>query len=135
MVSANRKDQLLKDLQTHGEFEWVVAARNALRDCTMQYAGQSASKPVTAARELTEIFRRRLASCQERGVNVLGIDVLITALQTLSGWTEITVDPFLSPNYAVTAFYHPDGKLLACVTVERNPGDPGAKNLAFAMGD
>ena len=135
MVSVNRMELLLQDLQDRGESEWVFAARDALSVPGMQYVGQSASNPVTAAGELTEIFQRRLAHCRKSGIRVLGIDALLTALRTVSGSTEITVEPFLSPTHAVTAFYHSDGKLIACVTVERSPDIPGAKNLGFAMGD
>jgi hypothetical protein len=99
----------------------------------MEYVGGSFRNPGTAAIELLGIYQRRLAHCLERGVRAAGIDVLLAALRTVPSATAIAVDPFLSPGRSLTAFYHPGDVLIACVTVERSPGDAGAKNLAFAM--
>jgi hypothetical protein len=134
MVNTNLRDRLLRDLNGVGDSDWVLAAKGALNDATMSYVGQSINEAATAASELTEIYRHRLVYSQKHGRGVIGIEVLLAALHTVAGSTKIAVEPFLSAAHAVTAFYLPEGVLIACVTVERGQEDLGAKNLAFARG-
>lgn len=130
----DEKERLLEALKQAETKAWVAAALAAINHEKVVFAGNAGEGASSTAGELLRVYRIRQMHCQEKHIEAYGLTELIESLAACRESDVVNGQPFLGPTNSVTAFWHPFGHLMGCVTVRGRDPDGGWKNLDFALG-
>lgn len=92
----------------------------ALADMGMRFIGQAEEDAKNTAGDFLRTFSNRLINSRRSGIVECGLSSLIGALQEIEPNKIISVHPFMSDEFAVTAFYNEIDDLVGYITVDRS---------------